>query len=341
MKKPSSTPSRLTEKPKSSGFRSAIYGLLLIGASIGIGKCIYDKKDIDQQNKDSVSDTSKVKSTYDDSDRSSRGWIPVAGAEELVDLTQCRLLVLELDSRVISESEILKIADKIKNDQKDIAAEGIFANFCIEDVVDRKEISDLIAKGYKFRKIEKNSDDTWTIYFKHPLSIEGVSEEVFDLNEKSVCKILTPEEEADLVKTRSYVQKKKEMGEKIKNGYVDQVLKQFDSKKVYDEAYAHGIEKEEIIQLMIKSIDEAKKSIKSGMDRDAAKDAICKIYKHTAKLDILEEKLDPGVAEKMKNLINKSLVIQEFGVFLEEYANSLGFQVDIDDECIPYILGTD
>ncbi len=331
-----SKPSHLSEQPKSSSFRSMIYGLLLVGAGLGIGKCVFDKKDTDQTNKPDITNIRKVSVEKHDNTRDVlRGWMPTASADELINLAQCRLLVLQLDNKIISEVEILNMADKIKKGSIKIDADGIIAQFCIYDSSDKKKIRDLIAKGFKLKKVEKRANGSWQMIFDSPLSDDEGYDEYLDLNERHVCKILTPDEEKDLEKTRKQNKENKELVESLKKGGVDDALNQFDTKKIMDEARMQGIENEEIIGELVKSIDKLKGLIKSTQNEMDKKKMICELLPSLLKLSVLTDKLGEHVKSRIED--NPNIPIDKFGNFLSALAESLG--VDDFENCILYQAG--
>lgn len=336
--RPCTNPPHLSEKPKGSGFRNMVFLVLAGMATTGIGGYLIGKLSGDKSNKPDITDTrgSSGESGDDDPDRVPKGWIPVDGkTAEYVNLAQCRELVLKLDSRVISEDELLKMAEKIKNDKKNITAEGIIENFCIQDASDKKKIKDLISKGFRLKKVTKNKDGTWMMTFINPLSADEANEEWLDLNEKHVCKLLTPDEESDLEKARKKAQRKKELVENLKKGNIDEELSQFDTKKIMEEARYQGVENEEVIKELVKSIDKMKKTLKSSSDLNEKRKVACELIPFLIKLEVLINKIKPQAKKAIEN--NPNIPIDKFGIFLEALAESLG--IDDLENCILYQAG--
>ena len=337
MNKSPNKSSHQKESPSGSGFRTVIFLLLTSIAASGVGGYILGKSSESKANKPDIIDARKVSGEGGDArpKQIPKGWIPAAGAEELINLAQCRLLVLKLDPSVISETEILKMADKIKNGDKKIDADGIIAKFCIHDSSDKKKIRDLVAKGFKIKKVEKSHDGSWEMIFTNSLFGDDEEEKYLDLNERHVCKLLTPDEESGLEKSRKQNQAKKELIENLKKGNVDETLKQFDTRKIMEEAKYQGIDNEEIIKELVKGIDKLKSSIKSTQNEMDKKKMICELLPSLLKLGVLTDKLGEHAKAKIED--NPNIPIDKFGNFLEALAESLG--IDDFESCILYQAG--
>jgi len=329
-----SKPPHLSEQPNGSTFRSMIYGLLLVGAGLGVGKCVFDKKNTDLQNKPDITDVRERKREGSNiSRRLQKDWIPTAGADELINLAQCRLLVLELNPQIISEVEVLKMADKIKKGSLKISADGIIERFCIHDSTDQKKIKDLVAKGFKLLKVEKKSDGSWQMVFKNPVSEHEDGDKWLDLKEKQVCKILTSDEENNLDKEKKRDQAMKKLIEDLKKGNVDNILSQLDTQEMMDDARFKGVENEKLTKELAKAMNKLKEVIKSNKDINEKRKMLCKLIPLLLKFTVLERKMPSQVKDKFK----KNMFIDKFEKILEALSQSL----DIDDfeSCLLYQAG--
>ena len=333
-----STPSSANhEAPKGLSFRSLIFLVLAGFAVAGLGGYLLGKLSEAKSNKSKVTDARGARGSSS-GNKYPDGWIPAdKDAEELINLAQCRLLVLSLDSRVISNNEILQLAEKIQKDKQNATAEDIFKNFCINNTSDREAIRDAIAKGLKFKRIEKRSDDGWIIIFEKKVEEEGrTNERSISLDDEGVCKILTAKEKADLEKMKAERKKLKKMVDNIFNGLLDQAVSHFDVNKMDDEARELGIENANYIKLLRMAIDEAKKSIASAKDEDAAKAALCKINSYVRGAVGF---IDSDIEDKIKD--NPNFPLDDLNLFMETYKETLGLGVDLDGECALISAGLD
>jgi len=149
---PSTQPPAHPETPKGSKFRLAIAFILALGAGIGIGKCVYDKKDTDHPGKPKLTDIMK----------------PDAEAErQELSLKQCQMnLLLGVAGKQCEEfSEDVKYLERGRANLEKRAAE-IIERLGITNEEDKEEILQKVLKGCT----EFGNVDGTTLQLKEPPS---------------------------------------------------------------------------------------------------------------------------------------------------------------------------